>query len=221
MLENDCLAIEVSTFGAELQSIRDKATGFEYLWYGDKTYWGRRSPVLFPIVGKVWEGRMRYQGAEYLLSQHGFARDMEFELVSETETEVRYRLVSTEETLKKYPYQFVLEIAYRLHDNKVDVIWEVTNPSDKDICFQIGAHPAFYYPDYEKVNDLIVDNQYTTAISTLLNEYAVKNIYYGIGLPTIKHKKKSQDSAILVDFIIGVEDDRTISLLHNPRGIVF
>ena len=53
----------------------------------------------------------------------------------------------------------------------------------------------FYYPDYQKVNGLIVDNQYTTAISTLLNEYAVKNIYYGIGLPTIKHKKKSQNSA--------------------------
>ena len=78
----------------------------------------------------------------------------------------------------------------------------------------------FYYPDYQKVNGLIVDNQYTTAISTLLNEYAVKNIYYGIGLPTVKHKKKSQDSAMLVDFIIGVEEDRAISVLHNPRCIV-
>lgn len=79
----------------------------------------------------------------------------------------------------------------------------------------------FYYPDYQKVNDLIVDNQYTTAISTLLNEYFVKNIYYGIGLPTVKHKKKSQDSAMLVDFIIGVEEDRAISVLHNPQCVVF
>ena len=54
----------------------------------------------------------------------------------------------------------------------------------------------------------------------MLNEYSVKNIYYGIGLPTVKHKKKSQDSAMLVDFIIGVEEDRAISVLHNPRCIV-
>ncbi|MBR6520525.1 MAG: aldose 1-epimerase family protein, partial [Paludibacteraceae bacterium] len=60
VLENDFLAIEVSTFGAELQSIKDKTTGYEYLWHGDKAYWARRSPILFPIVGKVWNGRMLY-----------------------------------------------------------------------------------------------------------------------------------------------------------------
>ena len=150
-LKNDVLTVQVAEHGAELQSIMKGAT--EYLWQGDPAYWGRRSPVLFPIVGSVWEKRYRVDGVEYELGQHGFARDMEFELVSETETEVRYRLVSTEETLKKYPYQFVLEIAYRLHGNSLDVIWEVTNPeTDKDLHFQIGAHPAFIYPDYSKEN---------------------------------------------------------------------
>ena len=147
-LKNDVLTVQVAEHGAELQSIKKGAT--EYLWQGDPAYWGRRSPVLFPIVGSVWEKRYRVDGVEYELGQHGFARDMEFELVSETETEVRYRLVSTEETMKKYPYQFVLEIAYRLHGNAVDVIWDVANPSaDKDLHFQIGAHPAFFYPDYD------------------------------------------------------------------------
>jgi galactose mutarotase-like enzyme len=104
-------------------------------------------------VGSVWEKRYRVDGVEYELGQHGFARDMEFELVGQTESELRYRLVLTEETLKKYPYQFVLEIAYRLHGNSLDVIWEVTNPSnDKELHFQIGAHPAFIYPDYSIEN---------------------------------------------------------------------
>jgi galactose mutarotase-like enzyme len=148
-LKNDVLTVQVAEHGAELQSIKKGTT--EYLWQGDPAYWGRRSPVLFPIVGSVWEKRYRVDGVEYELGQHGFARDMEFTLVSETETEVRYRLVSTEETLKKYPYQFVLEIAYRLHGNSLDVIWEVTNPdADKVMYFQIGAHPAFIYPDYSK-----------------------------------------------------------------------
>ena len=146
-LSNEILTVNVSDHGAELQNII--RNGVEYLWQGDPAYWGRRSPVLFPIVGSGWEGRYRVDGQEYRLGQHGFARDMDFVCVEASQTEVRYRLESSEETLQKYPYPFVLEIAYRLHDNKIDVIWEVVNPSDKKMCFQIGAHPAFFYPDYD------------------------------------------------------------------------
>ena len=147
ILSNETLRVEVSAHGAELQSIRKGDV--EYLWQGDSRYWGRRSPVLFPIVGSVWEARYRVDGTEYQLVQHGFARDMDFTLVCATDTEVRYRLESSDETLAKYPYPFVLEIAYRLHGASIDVIWEVKNPSDKDMYFQIGAHPAFFYPDYD------------------------------------------------------------------------
>lgn len=146
-LENGILTVEVSAHGAELQSIRKGST--EYLWQGDPAYWGRRSPVLFPIVGSVWEKKYRVDGKVYELGQHGFARDMDFELVSASDTEVRYRLSSNEETLARYPFPFILEIAYRLHDNVVDVIWEVENPAETDLLFQIGAHPAFIYPDYD------------------------------------------------------------------------
>lgn len=147
ILSNDILTVEVSAHGAELQSIRKGDV--EYLWQGDPTFWGRRSPVLFPIVGSVWESRYRVGGKEYQLGQHGFARDMDFTMVSSSQTEVRYRLESSEDTLAKYPYPFVLEIAYRLHGSSLDVVWEVMNPSDGDTYFQIGAHPAFFYPDYD------------------------------------------------------------------------
>lgn len=146
-LKNDVLTVEVKEHGAELASIRKGST--EYLWQADPAFWGRHSPVLFPIVGSVWDKRYRVDGKEYELGQHGFARDMDFKLVEGNENEVRYCLESSEETLKKYPYPFVLEIAYRLEGNNVNVIWEVYNPCSEDIYFQIGAHPAFYYPDYD------------------------------------------------------------------------
>ncbi len=146
-LKNEVLSVSVKDHGAELASIRKGST--EYLWQADPTFWGRHSPVLFPIVGSVWDKQYRVGEQEFELGQHGFARDMDFELVEASETEVRYRLVSDGETMKKYPWPFVLEIAYRLHGNKIDVIWEVTNPGDGDMYFQIGAHPAFYYPDYD------------------------------------------------------------------------
>lgn len=146
-LNNEVLSIAVKEHGAELYSIRKGDV--EYLWQADPAFWARHSPVLFPIVGSVWEGKFRVDGKEYQMGQHGFARDMDFTLVHKTDSEVRYRLESTPETLAKYPWPFVLEIGYRLHENNVDVIWEVTNPSDKPMPFQIGAHPAFYYPDYD------------------------------------------------------------------------
>lgn len=146
-LKNEILSVLVKEHGAELSSIRKGST--EYLWQADPAFWGRHSPVLFPIVGSVWEKRYRVGGREYGLGQHGFARDMDFSMVSSSDAEVRYRLESSEETLEKYPWPFVLEIAYRLHDNKLDVIWEVENPGTEDMYFQIGAHPAFNYPDYD------------------------------------------------------------------------
>ena len=74
---------------------------------------------------------------------------MKFTLLSKTETEIAFRLESTEETLAKYPWPFVLDIEYKLHENNVDVIWKVTNPGAEEMFFQIGAHPAFHYPDYD------------------------------------------------------------------------
>lgn len=161
ILENEYLHVEASTFGAELQSIKDKSTDFEYLWHGDKTYWARRSPILFPIVGKVWNGRMLYQGKEYQLSQHGFARDCEFDAINvlDLNRKFNYRfssfnamaflLKSNEDTRKIYPFDFELYVVYQLEERSLKVYWVVENKTDGDIYFQIGAHPAFNYRDFD------------------------------------------------------------------------
>ena len=149
-ISNKQLTIQVSPHGAELCSI--VANGKEYLWQADPAFWKRHSPVLFPIVGSVWENEYRNEGIPYTLTQHGFARDMEFTLISEKEDEVRYRLVSNEETLHKYPFPFCLEIGYRIQGKKIEVMWEVKNTGEKDMYFQIGAHPAFYWPEFDASN---------------------------------------------------------------------
>lgn len=146
-LSNSQLTIQVSSHGAELCSIF--CNGKEYLWQADPTYWKRHSPVLFPIVGSVWENEYRNEGQKYVLTQHGFARDMDFELISESSNEVRYRLTDSEETKAKYPFPFCLEIGYRIDGKKIEVLWQVRNTGKGTLHFQIGAHPAFYYPDFE------------------------------------------------------------------------
>ena len=146
-LSNDKVTIQVADHGAELISI--VANEIEYLWQADPKYWARHSPVLFPIVGRVWNNVYRHEGREFELGQHGFARDMDFQLTYEEENAVVYTLESCEETLRKYPFPFVLEIGYRLKGNRIEVMWSVQNTGDTDMFFQIGAHPAFYYRGFD------------------------------------------------------------------------
>ncbi len=146
-LENDTLHIEVESFGAELKVVRRKADNRDYMWYADKKYWGRTSPVLFPFVGSLKNKEYKLDGKAYPMGQHGFARDMEQTLISQTEDTVWFELKSNEDTMSKYPFAFILNIGYRLTDNKVEVMWKVTNPDEKKLYFSIGAHPAFLIPE--------------------------------------------------------------------------
>lgn len=143
-LENDYLAISVDTHGAELSSIINKKENKEMLWQGDPEYWGRKSPVLFPVVGKYKKGKTTYEGKEYSLGQHGFARDMEFVITEKTSNKLTFILESNHKTLEMYPFNFRLTCTFQLVDNKIIVGWEVQNTDNKKIYFSIGAHPAFY-----------------------------------------------------------------------------
>ena len=108
-LHNELLTVEVSDLGAELQSIKDDE-GKEYLWQGDDRYWGRRSPILFPIVCGLWKGTYRTEGDTYQMGRHGFARDMNFRVLKKADDRVTYVLSDTENTLRQYPYHFMLSV---------------------------------------------------------------------------------------------------------------
>ena len=146
VLENDTLRVEIDSFGAELKSVKRKSDDKEYMWYADKKYWGRTSPVLFPFVGNCRNKEYRYGGKTYAIGQHGFARDMEHTMESRTEDTIWFSLHSNEETMEKYPFAFVLKIGYNLTGNELKVMWKVENPDTKTLYFSIGAHPAFLCP---------------------------------------------------------------------------
>ncbi len=146
ILENDNLKVTVNYFGAELSSIRKKDTGVEYMWNADENYWKRSAPVLFPFVGSLKKKEFVYEGTGYPMGQHGFARDMEFSLVSNDGTECWFSLSSDDSTYEKYPFAFTLEIGYVLSGNTVKVVWKVVNEDEKQMYFSIGGHPAFFCP---------------------------------------------------------------------------
>ena len=148
-IENEQLKCEIDLHGAEVKSLIRKSDGREMMWCGDPAYWGRTSPVLFPFVGAVKDKTYRYDGKSYTIGQHGFARDKNFTLESQTNTEIWFRLTESEDTLAIYPFRFVLRIGYRLEESTLRVMWEVKNPSEKELWFSIGAHPAFAIPSLQ------------------------------------------------------------------------
>ncbi|MCF0133016.1 MAG: aldose 1-epimerase family protein [Blautia sp.] len=145
-IENQYLRITAAEYGAELQSIYDLERNQEVLWQGDPAFWARRSPVLFPNVGKHYNNIYRISGKEYLSRQHGFARDMVFSCIEKTDCTITYLLKSDEETLKVYPFAFDLKITYTLQDRDLSVKWEISTPGYDTIYFTIGGHPAFNVP---------------------------------------------------------------------------
>ena len=156
-LKNEQLTIRVAEKGAELQSVKD-SKGREYMWQAGPE-WPRHSPILFPIVCSVNNDTYRVDGKEYHLPRHGFARDKEFTLISQTEDKVTFVLHDTEETLEVYPYHFNLAITYRLEGNKIHVIWHVENTDTSEIHFQIGGHPAFNLPGGKTEGIIKLDNE--------------------------------------------------------------
>src|ERR1051325_672481 len=116
-ISNDALSVRISEKGAELQSVQ--CNGIEFLWQADATYWGKHSPVLFPIVGELKDGKYIFQGREYKMSTHGFARDKVFEAKQVSDTSAVFTLNSDEETLAVYPFSFIFKVRYGINGNNL------------------------------------------------------------------------------------------------------
>lgn len=158
-LENSYLSLKVNSFGAEMCSVKSLQDNLEYIWQADKSVWARHAPNLFPIVGKLKNGEYTYQGRTYQLPQHGFARDLEFECIEQTPAKLVFELKDTEDTRQNYPFHFSYKVCYYLDNNLVVTQYIISNTSDEELFFSVGAHPAFNCPltdsetfeDYELV----------------------------------------------------------------------
>lgn len=146
ILENSKVRIGVNQKGAELSSFFDKGTSQEYIWQADASFWGRHAPILFPLVGQVEDGIFCVEGKSYSMGQHGFARDNNFQVVTEEKDTLVFELSSSSETKKVYPYDFLLKVTYRLVENKVVITYSVKNIDSQQIFFNLGAHPGFSIP---------------------------------------------------------------------------
>ena len=179
-LYNSELTATINTFGAELISIKNNSNR-EYIWEGNPNYWGKHSPILFPIVGSLKNNNYIYNNSIYHLPRHGFARELDFEVKEKTDLEVVFSLKQTGATLEKYPFNFELQISYTLTNSVLKIGYKVINNNDFSMPFSIGAHPAFALPSDFKNYELLFEKSEKLIVSTLENDLISKATYI---LPT-------------------------------------
>jgi galactose mutarotase-like enzyme len=146
VLENEFLRVNISTKGAQLTSIFNKATQTEHLWQADPQIWGYHAPNLFPIVGGLIGNELLVDGKAYSMARHGFARQSEFIMLESDDMHVVYSLPNSEKTLQVYPYHFDFQLLYTLIDNALRVTYKLISHDKKTIYFSVGGHPAFNVP---------------------------------------------------------------------------
>ena len=205
ILQNGVISVGIEPYGAELSRIKNLRTNREFIWSGDSTYWSGQSPILFPIVGRLFGDSFEYGGEKYYLPKHGFARKSNFDIVRTEETEAQFRLCSSSDTKLVYPFDFQLDVGFSIVEKKLSVTYRVKNTGDIAMFFSIGAHPAFNC----KMGDFIKFDEYET-----LETYTFDTSSFRTGTkPFMERRKNIEITEHLFD------DDALVFSGMKSRGL--
>ena len=132
------------------------------------------NPILFPICGNLPDDSYVYDGQSYNLKQHGFARNLPWEVVeksTESSCKLTVSLKSNAETLAVYPFEFEVKFIYELKGKTLKIHQEYINKSDKVMPLSFGFHPYFLVGDKEKLSLDIPASSYQAKGSTEVVSY--------------------------------------------------
>lgn len=113
-------------------------------------------PVLFPFPNRIRDGKFTFQGQTYTVDppRHGFVRDKAWQVVASGASDeegawVRSRFDANdyaEQILSQFPFPFILEMTYRLRNERLELEFSAQNTGDKDMPTGFGIHPYFQKP---------------------------------------------------------------------------
>ncbi|MFM7437755.1 MAG: aldose epimerase, partial [Snowella sp.] len=112
-------------------------------------------PILFPICGNLPNNQYTHNEKSYTLQQHGFAREMPWEVINQNTdsgASLTLRLTSTSATKKLYPFDFEVDFIYQLQGNHLSIKQRYTNLSAEKMPFSTGLHPYFWVKDKSQLS---------------------------------------------------------------------
>lgn len=144
VLKNEQLTVEISTLGAEVVSVT--RGNCEYIWQGGTNFWKGKTPLLFPICGRLNGGKYTYDGNTYEMVHHGFLRRSELKCLSATDTEIVLFLAANDTTKAIYPFNFAITLTYRLDAATLSLSAKIENRGSDIMPATFGGHPGFRVP---------------------------------------------------------------------------
>ncbi len=213
-IKNDKLKVVINPKGAELWSIQDKE-GKEYLWQGDKSIWGSRSPNLFPYIARLTDGMYTLNGQKYNMERHGFVRGSILVPEDVKGDSVTLVLEQNEETKKQYPYDFKYKVVYQLEENRLNITFVVENNSNETMYFAVGGHPGFNVPfdDNLKFEDYYLEfaEEHTPKLVGFTDDCFVNG--EKLDYPLIDNKKINLEHSLFeIDAIIFEKTSKSVTI---------
>lgn len=178
-IKNKFLNVKISDLGAELQRIT--MNGRELLFDGNPDIWSGRAPILFPICGGLKNDKYTYNGKEYTLPKHGYARRTVFSVETANDTQVTFLHISNQETKKSYPFDYEFRVTFRLKENTLETEYSVKNTGNGRMYFSVGSHEAYTTPEGIEDYDIVFPEKVSLNTSMLYG-----NIVSKASMPILK-----------------------------------
>ena len=234
-LKNEYVTAKMSEVGAELKSL--VFDNIEYIWEGRKEVWAGSCPMMFPICGGLKDDKYLFNGKEYTLEKHGYARFKTFEVERATDNSVTLLHKSDDETKKKFPFDYELRVIYILNEKTLKIDYRVNNLGDETMYFNIGSHEGYYTPEGIEDYDVLFPQNETLDASVLYG-YLVSNqklpiireqnylplydkyftidalVFEGLKSRSATLRNRKTGRALRVDF----PDDNYFLLWHKPNS---
>lgn len=171
-LQNELFRVEINEVGAELSSFQSKTDGTEYVWQADPAIWKRHAPLLFPIVGRLKDKTYTVGGKPYEITQHGFGRDLTWQVVSASDTCAAFVLRQSDYTKNMYPWDFTCTVRYTLEGSTLRKEHIMQNDSDTDLFYEVGGHDAYAlcWQPGERTTDYFIEFEGVCALHPVMTD---------------------------------------------------
>lgn len=211
-IKNEFITASINELGAELRSLI--ANGKEYIWEGKPEVWAGACPLMFPICGGLKDDKYIFEGKEYTLEKHGYARFKTFSVESKTDSSVVFLHKSDDETKQKFPFDYELRVFFTLEEKNLKIDYSVINKTDKTMYFNIGSHEGYATPEGIEDYDVLFPQNET------LNAYVLYgNLLSNQQLPIIKEQNylPLYDKYFTVDALVFKDLKSKSATLRNRK----
>ena len=116
-------------------------------------------PFLFPIFGRLQDGKYSWDGTEYAMEIHGFGHTSSWKVAAQEDAMLRLVLEANEDTLTQYPFRFRVTLEFTVEQGALTIRQTYENLDEKPMPYNYGFHPYFLT---EKLENLRVETNADT-----------------------------------------------------------